>query len=101
MAKTKSGKTLLSIAEYNSNLHRRHPEKFDFSNNQKERLNKMGNVTYFDKASDDDINKIISDADVVLLDWIDPSDIIMPRMKKGSFICLPFTGFAWIVGGDE
>lgn len=70
-------------------------EKFDFSKQQVKRLNSLGNVTFYDKASSEEIDKIVVDADVIMLDWIDPTNIIT-RMKSGSFVCLPFTGYGWI-----
>lgn len=70
-------------------------EYFDFSEEQLERLNKLGNVKFFDKAEQKDIDEAIKNADVIMLDWIDPTNIIN-KLKKGSFVNLPFTGYGWI-----
>jgi len=70
-------------------------EHFDFSESQLKKLKKLGNVKYFDNANEDQINEAISYADAILLDWIDPNPILK-RMKKGQFICLPYTGYAWV-----
>lgn len=70
-------------------------EKFDFSDKQIDRLKKLGNVKFYDKAQQSDIEEAANKADVVMVDWIDPTDLIT-KMKKGSFVCLPFTGYGWI-----
>ena len=70
-------------------------EYFNFSDKQLERLNKLGEVKMLDNASKKEIAEAEKKADVIVVDWIDPTDIIV-KMKKGSFVCLPFTGYGWI-----
>ena len=70
-------------------------EKFDFSSKQLKRLNALGDVIYYEKANEEQINEAVENADAILLDWIDPNKILC-KMKKGQFICLPYTGVGWI-----
>jgi len=70
-------------------------EYFNFSDRQMERLNGLGEVVMFDNATSKQIAEAQKKADVLVCDWIDPTDIIV-KMKKGSFVCLPFTGYGWI-----
>lgn len=70
-------------------------EHFDFSDEQMNRLKKLGNVIYYNKANQTQIDEAVASGDPILLDWIDPTNILL-NMKKGQFICLPFTGFDWI-----
>ncbi len=70
-------------------------EHFGFSDKQMERLESLGEVKMFDNASNKEIAEAEKKADVIVVDWIDPTDIIT-KMKKGSFVCLPFTGYGWI-----
>lgn len=70
-------------------------EHFDFSAKQLEKLNTLGDVKYFEKANEKEINEAINNADAILLDWLDP-DPILAKMKTGQFICLPYTGYDWI-----
>lgn len=71
-------------------------EHFDFNSDQMSRLKALGNVHYCaGGASQYEIEDAINNADAILLDWIDP-DQILPKMKSGQFICLPYTGYDWI-----
>lgn len=70
-------------------------EHFDFNEQQMERLNRAGEVKYYDKASDAEIEEAIQNADAILLDWLDPNPILA-KMRKGQFICLPYTGYDWV-----
>lgn len=70
-------------------------EHFDFTEQQMEKLKSLGNIKYFQKATEKQTEDAINNADAILLDWIDPTEIIT-KMKKGQFICLPYTGYAWI-----
>lgn len=70
-------------------------EYFNFSEKQLERLNALGEVKMFDAATEKDIKEAEKKADVLVVDWLDPTDIIT-KMKKKSFVCLPFTGYGWI-----
>ena len=70
-------------------------EHFDFSDDQMKRLKQLGDVKYFDKANQQQIDDAVKNADAVLLDWIDPNPILA-KMRKGQFICLPYTGYDWV-----
>ena len=70
-------------------------EHFDFNDEQFKRLNNLGEVKYYEKANEKEIEEAIKNADAILLDWIDP-DPILKKMKKGQFICLPYTGYDWV-----
>ncbi len=70
-------------------------EKFDFSDEQLKRLNSLGEVKYYNKANEREQNEAVLYADAILLDWLDPNPILA-NMKKGQFICLPYTGYDWI-----
>lgn len=54
-----------------------------------------GSTKYYEKASQSEIDEAIENADIILLDWLDPNPILA-RMKKGQFICLPYTGYDWV-----
>ena len=70
-------------------------EHFDFSAEQMKKMKALGEVKYFDKANQQQIDEAVEKADVILLDWIDPNPILA-KMKKGQFICLPYTGYDWV-----
>lgn len=70
-------------------------EHFDFSDKQFEELKSLGNIHYYEKATDSEIKNAIESNGIILLDWIDPNDILK-NMKPGQFICLPYTGYGWI-----
>ncbi len=70
-------------------------EHFDFTDKQMERLQSLGEVKYYEKANDQEIAEAINKADAILLDWLDPNPILA-GMRKGQFICLPYTGYDWV-----
>lgn len=70
-------------------------EHFDFDEMQLNRLKSLGEVHYFEKATESEQNEAIDNADAILLDWLDPNPILA-KMRKGQFICLPYTGYDWI-----
>ncbi len=70
-------------------------EHFDFSEEQLEELNSLGEVKMFENATKKDIAEAEKKADVVLVDWLDPTEMIT-KMKKGSFVCLPYSVYDWI-----
>ena len=70
-------------------------EHFDFTDEQLKRLNSLGEIRYFEKATQNEIDDAINNADAILLDWLDPNPILS-KMKKNQFICLPYTGYEWI-----
>lgn len=70
-------------------------EHFDFTEEQRIKLNKLGEIHYYEKANNDQINEAIQNAKVILIDWLDPEPIL-DQMHSGQFICLPYTGYDWI-----
>lgn len=70
-------------------------EHFDFSDEQMKRLKSLGEVKYFERGTPLDIEEAIENADAILIDWLDPNPILA-RMRKGQFICLPYTGYDWV-----
>jgi lactate dehydrogenase-like 2-hydroxyacid dehydrogenase len=69
-------------------------EHIEMSAEQRTRLEKCGHVEYFN-ATQAEAGAIVKDADVVIVNWIDPSDFIL-SMKKTSLIALMSTGYSWI-----
>ncbi len=70
-------------------------EHFDFTEQQMDKLESLGDVVYYEKANEEQIDDVINNADAILLDWLDPNPILA-KMKKGQFICLPYTGYDWV-----
>lgn len=70
-------------------------EHFDFTDAQMKRLKTLGEVKYYEKANDQEIADAINNADAILLDWLDPNPILA-KMRRGQFICLPYTGYDWV-----
>lgn len=73
-------------------------EHVPFSNEQKNRLSKIGDVSYFEYGEDiplDTAIKKTKDSDVVVVNWIDPSPFIL-SLKKPSLVALMSTGYGWI-----
>ena len=70
-------------------------EHFDFTEAQMQKLKSIGEVKYYEKATESQIDKAVNNADAILIDWLDPEPIL-EKMKKGQFICLPYTGYDWI-----
>jgi glycerate dehydrogenase len=70
-------------------------EKVDMPREQKTRLESLGDVQWFDSSSPAEIKARIKGADVVVVDWIDPSPFILD-MKSPSLLALLSTGFGWI-----
>lgn len=70
-------------------------EHFDFNEEQLNRLKNLGELHYFDKANQEEQKEAINNADAILLDWLDPNPIL-EKLRKGQFVCLPYTGYDWI-----
>ena len=60
-------------------------EHFDFSQNQLDRLNKLGTVHYFDYADQEQIEEATQKADAILFDWIDPN-ILLQKISGGIYM---------------
>lgn len=70
-------------------------EHFDFTMKHIDRLNSIEDVKYYEKANEQQMEEAIQNADAILLDWLDPNPILA-KMRKGQFVCLPYTGYDWI-----
>lgn len=70
-------------------------EKIDITDEQKSRLDSLGNVEYYDLSSEEESKKRVKDADVVVIDWIDPNPFLS-SMKTPSLLTLMSTGYEWI-----
>lgn len=70
-------------------------EKIDMTEEQVKRIEELGKVSWFANSSDEECKERIQDADVAVVDWIDPSSFIL-SMKSPSLLALMSTGFAWI-----
>lgn len=70
-------------------------EKIEITEEQKERLNKLGNIITYDNSTLEECRNRVKDADVVVIDWIDPSGFL-ENMKRGSLLALMSTGYSWI-----
>jgi len=70
-------------------------EKIKMSKDQVSRLKQLGDVELFDSSNEEECKERIKGADVVVVDWIDPSSFIL-SMKKKSLLALMSTGYGWI-----
>lgn len=70
-------------------------EKIGFTKKQADRLNNLGDVAFFDSSSEEECVKRIKGADVVVVDWIDPT-VFLLSMKSPSLLALLSTGYGWI-----
>ena len=77
-------------------------EKTEMSASQKARIEKCGQVEFWDYDYNDStkreeaIERVKkSNADIVVANWFDPSDFIL-SMKQHSLVALMSTGYAWI-----
>lgn len=75
-------------------------EKIAITNNQVKRLEKLGNVKWFDNSNEEECKERITHADIVIIDWIDPSSFIQ-SMKSPSLLALMSTGYSWIKHRSE
>ncbi|MEK7720632.1 MAG: NAD(P)-dependent oxidoreductase, partial [Bacteroidota bacterium] len=70
-------------------------EKIEMTKEQVKRIEELGKVSWFANSSDEECKERIKDADVVVVDWIDPSAFIL-SMSSPSLLALMSTGFTWI-----
>ncbi len=70
-------------------------EATNFSDEQIAKLEKVGEVDYYDNPTDEQLCVIAPQYDVVVVNWIDPSPFIL-KMKTNSLIALLSTGYGWI-----
>lgn len=70
-------------------------EKIEVTNQQRERLEGMGVVKWFDSSTLEESKIRVKNADVVAVDWIDPNPFLS-HMKAPSLLALMSTGYGWI-----
>jgi phosphoglycerate dehydrogenase-like enzyme len=70
-------------------------EKIEMTKEQNKRLEQIGDVKWFDSSNEEECRDRIKGADVVVADWIDPSDFIL-SMTSPSLLALMSTGYGWI-----
>lgn len=70
-------------------------ESIEMTHEQRRELDALGTVQWYESSSDEEAAKRIIGADVVVVDWIDPSPFIL-KMKNPSLVALMSTGYAWI-----
>jgi len=72
-------------------------ESMNLTFEQRERLNKLGEVKYFEGLPDiDELIRRSNGADILAADWA-PIDMAIPKMKTGvKLISLPFTGVGFL-----
>jgi lactate dehydrogenase-like 2-hydroxyacid dehydrogenase len=75
-------------------------EKIETTNEQKERLKKLGEVSFYDNSTEEESKQRVKDADVVIVDWVDPSWFML-SMKKPSLLAMLTTGYTWIKNLSE
>lgn len=75
-------------------------EKIEMNKEQINRIEQLGDVDWYDNSSEEECKDRIKGADVVVLDWIDPSSFIL-SMKSPSLLALMSTGYAWIKNREE
>lgn len=70
-------------------------EKIEMMKEQGSRLEQLGEVEWFENSTEEECHQRIKGADVVVVDWIDPSPFIL-SMKSPSLLALMSTGYSWI-----
>ncbi len=70
-------------------------EKIGMTEEQINRIEQLGDVEWYDSSSEQGCKERIKGADVVVVDWIDPSPFIL-SMKSPSLLALMSTGYDWI-----
>ncbi len=70
-------------------------EKIELAEEQKQRLEILGSVQYFESSTLEQCVERVKGADVVVVDWIDPTPFL-GYMKRGSLLALMSTGYSWI-----
>jgi len=70
-------------------------EKIDITDEKKKRLNSLGNLEYYNSSNLEECQERVKDAEVVVIDWIDPNPFLS-SMKKPSLLALMSTGYDWI-----
>lgn len=75
-------------------------EKVGMTKEQINKMEKLGDVDWYDSSNEEECKQRIKGADVVVVDWIDPSSFIL-SMKSPSLLALMSTGYDWIKYRNE
>lgn len=70
-------------------------EKIEMTDEQRRRLELLGSVEQYDSLSPEEYKKQVKNADVVVIDWIDPNPFLS-SMRSPSLLALMSTGYDWI-----
>lgn len=70
-------------------------ESVEMTEQQADRLSRLGSVEHYSGLSEQECREKVKDADVVVVDWVDPSNFILD-MKSPSLLALMSTGYDWI-----
>jgi len=70
-------------------------EKLEMTDEQRRKLENLGDVEWFDSTTEKEGKERVKDADVVLIDWINPNPFL-DNMKTKSLLSLSSTGYAWV-----
>ncbi len=70
-------------------------EKIEMIKEQVARLEQLGDVEWFESTSEEESKERIKGADVVVVDWIDPSPFIL-SVESPALLALMSTGYDWI-----
>jgi len=70
-------------------------EKVEMTDEQRKKLETLGNVEWYDSSTTEECIKRVRDADVVVIDWINPNPFLS-AMKNPSLLALMSTGYSWI-----
>jgi glycerate dehydrogenase len=70
-------------------------ERINITEEEKRRFESLGNVEWYDSSTMEECLKRVRDADVVVVDWIEPNPFLS-AMKSPSLLALMSTGYGWI-----
>lgn len=70
-------------------------ETLETTDEQVKRIERLGDVEWFTSLSEEECLDEARKANIVVVDWVDPSPFILD-MKKSSLVALMSTGFDWI-----
>jgi phosphoglycerate dehydrogenase-like enzyme len=75
-------------------------ESIAMTADQREALEQLGQVEWFDSSTEAEAIERTREKDVVVVDWVDPSPFLL-NLKSPSLVTLMSTGYAWIQHRDE
>ena len=70
-------------------------EKIEMTDEQKKGLESLGDVRWYDSSTEEECKQRIKDADVVVIDWIEPNPFLSD-MKTPSLLALMSTAYSWV-----